>query len=296
MVGLIIISPTFFFNSYVSIVALDATMATRKISLGPNELRLLFELEKERKSAFSIDDAKRILGESGPSVKNVLYRLKKKGRIDDLEKGKYLLIPARAGYEGAWAELPLLLISHIVDNYYVGFWSALNFWQMTEQVPRTIFVVTTKRRNDLDYGTSRFEFVTISRKKFFGIEEETVAGRTFNISSREKTIVDCLWYPKYSGGLDEVVKAISIASERLDYPTLWEHSKRLGVNVVMRRLGYILELLGLESKLGQEIAGARFNGFMRLDPIGPRKTKGYSNRWGLVVNRSKEELTSWMGQ
>ena len=80
MVGLIIISPTFFFNSYVSIVALDATMATRKISLGPNELRLLFELEKERKSAFSIDDAKRILGESGPSVKNVLYRLQKKGK------------------------------------------------------------------------------------------------------------------------------------------------------------------------------------------------------------------------
>ena len=80
------VGPTFFFNSYVSIVALDATMATRKISLGPNELRLLFELEKERKSAFSIDDAKRILGESGPSVKNVLYRLKKKGRIDDLEK------------------------------------------------------------------------------------------------------------------------------------------------------------------------------------------------------------------
>jgi len=270
-------------------------MVTRKIKLGPNELRLLFELEKERKSAFSIDDAKRILGESGPSVKNILYRLKKKGRIDDLEKGKYVLVPARAGYEGPWAELPLLLVSHIVENYYVGFWSALNFWQMTEQVPRTIFVATTKRRKDLDYGTSRFEFITISRRRFFGFVEESIAGRPFNISSREKTIVDCLWQPKYSGGLDEVVKAISIASEKLDYLTLWEHSKRVGVNVVMRRLGYILELLGLDSTLSQETAEVRFNGFMRLDPIGPRRSLGYSKRWGLMLNRSKEELTSWMG-
>jgi predicted transcriptional regulator of viral defense system len=105
-----------------------------------------------------------------------------------------------------------------------------------------------------------------------------------------------LWQPKYSGGLDEVVKAISIASEKLDYLTLWEHSKRLGVNVVMRRLGYIVELLGLDSTLSQETADVRFNGFMWLDPIGPRRSLGYSKRWGLMLNRSKEELTSWMGQ
>jgi len=270
-------------------------MVTRKIKLGSIEVRLLFELEKERKTVFSIDDAKRILRGSGPSVRNVLYRLRKKGRIDDLEKGKYLLVPARAGYEGSWAEVPLLLVPHIVDNYYVGFWSALNFWQMTEQVPRTIFVVTTKRKKDLDYGTTRFEFVTVSRKRFFGFQEESIAGATFNVSSREKTIVDCLWLPKYCGGMDEAVKAISIASEKLDYPTLLENSKRLGVNVVVRRLGYILDLLGLGDKLGQEIAGARFNGFMWLDPIGPRKILGYSKRWGLTVNRSKEELTTWVG-
>jgi len=28
----------------------------------------------------------------------------------------------------------------------------------------------------------------------------------FNISSREKTIIDCMLYPKYCGGLDEAVK------------------------------------------------------------------------------------------
>jgi hypothetical protein len=36
-------------------------MITRNIKLGATELRLLFTVEEENKSVFSIDDAKRIL-------------------------------------------------------------------------------------------------------------------------------------------------------------------------------------------------------------------------------------------
>jgi len=132
-------------------------MITRNIKLGANELRLLFTLEEENKSVFSINDAKRILRTSAPSVWNVIYRLKKKGRIEEIEKGKYLLIPARAGYEGSWSEIPYLLVPNIIDVYYIGFWTALNYWGMTEQVPNVIFVSITQRKRDLDYGDTRFE-------------------------------------------------------------------------------------------------------------------------------------------
>jgi len=43
-------------------------MITRKIRLGPNELRLLFTLEKEGKVVFLTSDAHRILRSSGASV------------------------------------------------------------------------------------------------------------------------------------------------------------------------------------------------------------------------------------
>ncbi|MCZ7362266.1 MAG: type IV toxin-antitoxin system AbiEi family antitoxin domain-containing protein [Candidatus Methanoperedens sp.] len=110
-------------------------MITQNIKLGANELKLLFTIEEENKSVFSITDAKRILKTSAPSVWNVIYRLKKKGRIEEIEKGKYLLIPARAGYEGSWSEVPYLLVPHIIRAHYIGFWTALNYWGMTEQVP-----------------------------------------------------------------------------------------------------------------------------------------------------------------
>jgi predicted transcriptional regulator of viral defense system len=269
-------------------------MITRKIKLGPNELKLLFTLEKAGKVVFRSSDARRILGSTDASIKNILYRLRNKGRIEEIERGKYLLIPAKAGYEGLWSEVPFLIVAYLIDVYYIGFWTALNYWGMTEQVPRVVFVATTKRKKDLDYGPTKFEFVTLAKRKFFGFVEEKVASGKFNISSREKTVIDCLLYPKYCGGLDEVIKGVWNAKKELDFAKLLEFSRRLGVNVVTRRLGYILELLEMERKTCSKIASSKFRGFMWLDPLGPKKVLEYSKKYGLMINRTKDELTSWM--
>lgn len=166
---------------------------------------------------------------------------------------------------------------------------------MTEQVPRTVFVATTKRKRDLEYGPTRFEFITLSEKRFFGFVEEKAAGGIFDVSSPEKTLLDCLLYPKYCGGLDEAVKGVWNAREKLDFDKMLDFSKKLGVSVVTRRLGYILELLEIENKTRSKIAGSKFKGFMWLDPLGPKKVIGYSKKYGLLINRTKDELTGWMG-
>ncbi|CAG0987316.1 hypothetical protein METP3_02437 [Methanosarcinales archaeon] len=269
-------------------------MITQNIKLGTNELKLLFTIEEENKSVFSITDAKRILKTSDPSVWNVIYRLKKKGRIEEIEKGKYLLIPARAGYGGSWSEVPYLLVPNIISNYYIGFWTALNYWGMTEQVPNVVFVATTQRKKDVEFGDTRYEFVTLTKKRFFGYVEENTTGGTFNISSREKTIIDCMLYPKYCGGLDEAVKGIWKAKDEMDFVKLLEYSNRMEVSVVTRRIGYALELLGLAEEISSQIASTRSKGYMWLDPLGPKKVLGYSKKYGLIINRKKDELTGWM--
>ncbi len=269
-------------------------MVTKKIRLGDMELKLLFTLEQEGKNVFLASDAHRILKSTDASVRNVLYRLRKKGRIEEIEKGKYLLVPARAGYKAEWSEVPFLLVPHLIDNYYLAFWSALNYWGMTEQSPRSVFVATTKRKRDLTYGDTKFEFVTLAKKKFFGFVEEKTNGGKFNISSREKTVVDCLLYPKYSGGLDEAVKGIWRGRKELDFEKMLEYSKKMGVEVVTRRLGYILELLKIENKISSKIASGKFKGYMWLDPLGTKKPIEYSKKFGLAINRTSEELKSWM--
>ena len=283
------------FNSYVTIMSLDDIMITKELRMGPNEMKLLFTLEKEEKTVFKIVDAYRILGTSKDSVNTTLYRLRKKGRIEEIERGKYLLIPTRAGIEGSWSEAYYIIVPQLVSPYYIAFWSALNYWEMTEQVPGVTFVATTKRKKNVNFGPTKFEFITLSNKKFFGIVEEKMSGGKFNISSKEKTIVDCLLYPKYCGGLDEVVKGIWESQDELDFEKILDYSKRMGVHVVTRRIGYILDMLKIKNKIIEEIVKSNPKGFMWLDPIGPKKILEYSKKYGLIINRTKKELTGWMG-
>lgn len=278
-------------------VLLDKTMVTRELKLGRMELTLLFTLEKEAKSVFKIEDARRILKSSPASIKNILYRLRNKKRIEEIERGKYLLIPARSGIEGKWAETPFLIAPELVQPYYIGFWSALNYWGMTEQVPNVTYITTTKRkkRKELRYGPINFEFITLSKKRFFGMVQEKIEDRTFNVSSREKTVVDCLLYPQYCGGIDEVIKGIWEIQSELSFEKVFDYSKKVGVDVVTRRIGYILELLGIKTEIADKIAKTNPKGFMWLDPIGSKKILGYSKKYGLIINRTKKDMTSWMG-
>jgi predicted transcriptional regulator of viral defense system len=272
-------------------------LTEEKIRLGSNELKLLFTLEEEGKTVFGASDAHRILGTSDASIKNVLYRLRKKGRIEEIERGKYLLVPAKAGYQGSWSEVPFLIAPSLVNPYYIGFWSALNYWNMTEQTPRTVFVATTKRKRNLEYGPTKFEFVTLSKDRFSGFVEGEIAGSKFNISSREKTVLDCLMYPRYCGGLGEAVKGIWNGRKEIDFAKALNLAKRLGISAVIRRLGYILEVLNIEKQAREEIASIKFLGYRWLDPLAPKRFEKsrYSPRYGLMLNRTKEELTSWMG-
>ncbi|MGH9991109.1 MAG: type IV toxin-antitoxin system AbiEi family antitoxin domain-containing protein [Nitrososphaera sp.] len=270
-------------------------MCTQKLTLGANELRLLFTLENRGRIAFSTNDAKEVLGTSDASVWNVIYRLKKKKRIEEIERGKYLLIPARAGYEGLWSEVSYLILPSILSEYYVAFYSALNYWGMTEQVPAIVFVATTKRKRVLEYGPNIFRFVRLSERKFFGFEEAEIAGARFKVSSREKTLLDCLMYPKYCGGLDEVVKGIWEAKDELDFDKLLDYAKKLKVSAVSRRLGYVLSLLNIEKETSDKVTSGKLKGFMWLDPLGPKKVIEYSRKYGLIINRSEKELKQWMG-
>jgi predicted transcriptional regulator of viral defense system len=275
-------------------VSLDDIMVTRLLRLGSMELKLILTLEEEEKRIFSTADAYRILKSSKDSVNSALYRLRMKGRIEEIERGKYLLIPSKAGYRGKWAEIPFIVASKIVEPSYIGFASALNYWGMTEQVPSTVFVVTTKRKRNLEYGSVKFKFVTFSNKRFFGIVEGEIDDEKFKISSKEKTIADGLIYPKYCGGLDEVVKGIWESQDELDFVKVWDYSNEMKNESAKRRLLYILNILGIK-KAYRERPDVPPKGLMWLDPNGPKKALEYSKEYGLIINRTKDELLSWRG-
>lgn len=267
-------------------------MMSKSVNFGPLESKLIFELESSGKSIFDFADSKEILNTSDSSVANVLYRLKKKNRIREIQKGKYVLNPARSGLEGHWMERIYLIVDHVVQDYYIGFWSAMNYWDMTEQLPMVTQVAITKRKRDIEYLGHKVEFITIAKSRFFGRTEEKLEDGRFLISSREKTILDALTFPQHCGGLSEGAKAIWNTRGDIDRDEILKLSERLGLDAVKRRLGYLLDTMNLEDELVHELK-TDFKGYRWLDPSTSKESFTYCKRWGLKLNIPEEDLLPW---
>ncbi len=271
-------------------------MVIQNISLGPNEAKLLLTLAEKNISVFTAKDAKGILQTTDSSATHILMNLVRKRRLQRIEKGKYLLIPDEAGVDRYWAEEPWVVVPHLVDEYYVGFWTAMNYWDMTEQIPYTIYVVTKKqkKKSSLKFGNQKFQFITLSEKKFFGVVEAKTNKTKFNISTKEKTIVDGLMYPKYCGGIPEVSKAMWSVRKNIDWNEVLEFAKKVKVNVVLRRLGYLLSILEIENHISKSITkDLQRYPYHYLDPSTSKNKIEYSKEYGLIINRTKHELLGW---
>ncbi|OGL16391.1 MAG: hypothetical protein A3K12_06110 [Candidatus Rokubacteria bacterium RIFCSPLOWO2_12_FULL_71_19] len=74
------------------------------------------------------------------------------------------------------------------------------------------------------------------------------------------------------------------ASEHRDDRQLVAYGLRLGNQTVFKRLGFLIEQLGIEAAdLQAECRSARSAGYTRLDPSGPARGR-LLRRWGLRLN------------
>lgn len=253
-------------------------MIKQKIMLGRMEVSLLSSLEHDKKLVFVFSDAFERLNTKRQVVRNVLSRLAKKGRVKRVKKGVYLLVPFRFRDYGQheFSLLPLLS-----KECYVSFWSALHYWSMTEQLPRTIYAATAKTVKNRVFEEVKYEFVKLSERYFFGFEKTEIQGTLVNVASKEKTILDCLLHPEFCGGLGEVAKALRDCWKDLNWNKLKRYLNKMGNSAVERRLLYILSYLKLKQPFSV-FRKKEYPGFRKLDP---NFGKGeYNRKFGLIIN------------
>lgn len=254
--------------------------------LGVLGSKLLSNLSSENKELFTINDAEKASGIKGPRLRKLLHDLMKNKWVERIERGKYLIVPLEAGWKAEHGTHPFLIARKLISPYYIGFLSALNYYGITEQVSRTIFVATTKKKHPLNFHEQKYHFVSLDKKRFFGINEEWVNNLKFNISDKEKTVVDCLFIPEYSGSLTEIVKAFK---EKLDYEKLYEYAVKMNDLATLKRLGYLLELLKTKTPITKKLLKKVSGGYCLLDTGGP-KTGTKNKKWKVIENIPKGEL------
>jgi len=254
-----------------------------KATLGEKEAFLVRALSQEGKGLFTITDASRLLG---AGARKVVHRLARKKWVLPLKRGLYAIVPLDVGVEGADAFVVhnFVIASLLVEPYYIAYWSALNWHGLTEQIPRSTFVATTRAKHPVQVLDAEYYFVKLTERKFFGWQQVEVEDRRVRISRPEKTIADCLDHPEHCGGIEQVARAIYFSHEEIDLARVVDCAKRMGNRTILKRLGYILDVTGLLPRYEELFVGySPSAGFTRLDTLSPRTGK-HDSRWKLLIN------------
>jgi predicted transcriptional regulator of viral defense system len=238
---------------------------------------------------FRAEDAARFWS-SKKTASDALSRLVDDGWLERIERGLYLIVPLEAGPERKWTEDPKVIASQLAPEGAAAYWTALHHWGLTEQVPRTVFVQTRKRKHRARVTILgvRYEFIVITGRKFFGVAQQWSGGAEFRITDREKTVLDALDRPDLCGGLPVVAGALA-SIDGLDWDKLDQYLKRFESGAIYKRLGYLLETLDVPFPDKPRRLVACKNGVTQgvalLDPRGPKKGP-INSHWRVQVNMS----------
>lgn len=229
---------------------------------------MIEEIEEREMLFFRPKDVQRFLDISDRASYNMLSRMKEKNLVKNIESGKYILrevLDSRDVYE---------LASNIVDYSYLGFFSALHFHGLTDQVPQKVQVAVTKRKDDLTIQGREIQFVKITQNHFYGYNKygNTVA------SNPEKTVIDSLRLPGKTGDLSNILE---LDYSQLDTELLIDYCERTGSSAVASRLGLILDKKDVD--FGQEKLEKLIKHYISLDPQKPREKP--VNKWKIYENR-----------
>ena len=208
----------------------------------------------------------------------IISRLEEQGFIERIERGKYLIIPL-GSEKGGYTLHEFVIGSCLVKPYAIGYWSALHHYGMTEQIPNTVFIQTPARKKNrlIDVFGISYQIVRINEEKYFGLKREWIENIAISITDKEKTVIDCLDKPEYSGGVIEVVKALK--NDIFNAQKMSEYAKKIDNDAVVRRLGYLCEKMNISIDLPE----IKSKNYLSLDPTMPKK--GINNwKWRLVIN------------
>ncbi len=184
---------------------------------------------------------------------------------------------------------PWVLVPSLFAPAYVGGWTAAEHWDLTEQLFKDIFVMTTNavRRTRTERQGAHFTLKHIAERRLFGTRDVWRGRTRVPIADLHRTIVDMLDDPAVGGGIRHAADCVAAYLRRKDRDdsTLVEYAARLGNGAIFKRLGFLTEKHPLGAALAGESARRLSGGHSDLDP---------AQKGGVVVAKWRLRIpTGW---
>lgn len=254
--------------------------------------KFLQELLSNGLRVFATSEAKSIalkIGLNESYINIVLNKLVHEGWLKQIKRGVYSLSYLTGVSPIHEFEIAMRLVRPAMISHY----SAFYHHELTEQLPRDIFITTIKETSTPQKGKKKkkagiqldgvnYQIVQLKKEKFFGGIKAFRGEGSFMITSLERTLLDGLAQPQYCGGFAEVVAGFEERIQDVNIDLIIQYAMQLGV-AVARRLGWVLETLKVAPEKISSLAMTDKPGYRKLNATNIAQGR-YSAKWKLQLN------------
>jgi predicted transcriptional regulator of viral defense system len=250
----------------------------------------LNEIRTQGRYAFAWNELKEQFNNlTDKALNQNLYRLKSKGKVAQIRKGFYAIIPPEYSIQGM---LPVYLfiddlMKSLNRRYYVGLISAAALHGAAHQQPMESFIIIEKPAlRDIKNQKIKINFYV---KKNWDdqdiIQKKTDAGY-INVSSPELTALDLLYYID-SIGINRTATILKELSAEIKPENLMRVAKSYPQTAAIQRLGYLLSKEIHNEALANAIAASLKERRLFQIPLSPAtgNTNGATDPdWKIIQN------------
>jgi len=251
------------------------------------------QLVADERAVVRAEDVLDAWGISKSAANAVLSRLARKGWLQRLRRGAYVVVPLGAGTDTPAVAAAWPIAAELFGPCFISGWSAAEHWGLTDQIFNVVALVTTRpqRARDQHHGGIRFRVRTLPPEKLFGTTAVWFGSARVQVADPHRTLIDILDAPDFGGGGRHVLDiAKSYWSGSLCEPkTVLEYARKFGRGTVFKRLGLTAEQYGNPSRdwVEQCVEGCS-KGISLFDPSSP-DAGPIRSRWGIRVNVPLED-------
>ena len=224
-------------------------------------LRLLRDITDSYGPLFTTEQAHAIGNAHNISpdrVNQLLSILTHSGWIARLKRGVYAVQTSLLSNDVH----PFAIANALISPSAISHWSALAHHGLTSQIPPMVQsstpkkVVTPEMRHGESYRPRgrtawrvlnlEFEFIHVKQDLFFGFTKEWVSSwHRIRISDPERTLLDTFAHQEIFGGITFAMETLDSSMAMINIERLTQYALQYDVGSVIKRLGWILETLGV---------------------------------------------------
>jgi predicted transcriptional regulator of viral defense system len=248
--------------------------------------------QQQGQYTFTRDKVKERQEVNDQTLTKSLQRLTKAGRIQQIRRGFYTIIPMEYrrgnGLPATWYIDDLMRYMEI--DYYVGVLSAAALHGAAHQQPQEFQVVIPRFLKPIDAGRVRISFFQKTQLQQVIVQKKKTYTGYIPVSEPVSTALDLLRFNRRIGGLDAVMTVLSELAEEMTPVSLVEECRTESDRSLVQRLGWMLDNLNtgdLTEPLSRWINHVQPSK-VKLDPSEPYLSGKLDHKWKLVVNSHPE--------